>query len=258
MMKDLASFSRGEQGLDMDQVTSEFKNRLGLDLDDFIEVLGGEIAFAVDGPLLPVPSWKLILEVYDPARFQFTVEQAVAELNQHLLENGHDPIEITEETVGGRTYYSFPVQGIKGIEVHYTYVEGYLVAAPSRALIDRAIRYRQSGYTITESSRFKSLLPVDGHNNFSALVFQDLTSLIGEAAQLFGQGRLTPEQQQEIDALTADTSPTLGYAYAEDRRIIAAAQSENDVVSALVQRMLGLEDPMGFAKILSEMPFSGM
>lgn len=255
MMKDLASFARSgdsDRAIDMEEVTSEFKNRLGLDLDDFIEVLGGELAFAVDGPLLPVPSWKLILEVYDPARFQFTVEQAIAEVNQHLLENGKEPIEITEEVVGGRTYYSFPVEMVT---VYYTYVEGYLIAAPSRALIDRAIRYRESGYTITESSRFRSLLPVDGQNNFSAIVFQDLTSLVGEAAQQLGQGLLTPEQQQEIEDLTADSKPTLGYAYAEDRRIIAAAQSDNDVVSTLVQRMLGLENPMGFASVLSELPF---
>ena len=168
-----------------------------------------------------------------------------------MAEEGIDPIEITEEEVGGRTYYSFPVEAF---EVHYTYVEGYLIAGPSRALLDRAIRYRQSGYTITESSRFRSLLPADGQNNFSAIVFQDLTSMLGEAAQQFGQGIVTPEQQAAIKELAADAKPTLGYAYAEERRIIAAAHSDNDMVSALVQRMLGLENPMGFASILSELP----
>ena len=44
--------------------------------------LGGEFAFALDGPVLPKPSWKLVVEVYDPARLQATLEWAVGRLNR--------------------------------------------------------------------------------------------------------------------------------------------------------------------------------
>ncbi|HEX9732174.1 MAG TPA: FecR domain-containing protein [Thermoanaerobaculia bacterium] len=251
MLEDAMSFSGAAE---TDQVFREFREVFGLELDDFVDVLGGELAFAVDGPLLPTPSWKLILEVYDPARFQWILEQGLVEANLRLAEAGYPPLELTAEEVGGRTYYKLP---IKAVEVHYTYVEGYLLAAPSRALLDRAIRYRDSGYTITESSRFASLLPVDGRNNFSALVYQDLSGVLQEAAEFFGES-LTPEQRAALGEFTAQAQPTLGYAYAEERRIVGAAMSETDVMSALVQRMLGLENPLGFASILGELPLGDL
>ena len=40
----------------------------GLDIrKDFAAPLGGEFAFAIDGPILPTPSWKMIFEVNDAA-----------------------------------------------------------------------------------------------------------------------------------------------------------------------------------------------
>src|SRR6185436_6462169 len=39
----------------------------GLDIRrDFAAPLGGEFAFAIDGPILPTPSWKMVFEVNDP------------------------------------------------------------------------------------------------------------------------------------------------------------------------------------------------
>jgi len=44
-----------------------FEEQYGIDLrEDLAATLGGEATFAVDGPMLPIPSWKLILEVYEP------------------------------------------------------------------------------------------------------------------------------------------------------------------------------------------------
>src|SRR6202012_1054116 len=37
--------------------------------------LGGEFLFAVDGPVLPTPSWKAVIEVRDSARFEATLER---------------------------------------------------------------------------------------------------------------------------------------------------------------------------------------
>jgi hypothetical protein len=34
--------------------------------NDIAAPLGGEYAFAIDGPILPVPSWKLVFQVNDP------------------------------------------------------------------------------------------------------------------------------------------------------------------------------------------------
>src|SRR6478609_1719899 len=53
----------------------------GLDIrNDIAAPLGGEFAFAIDGPILPTPSWKMVLEVYDQAKLQNTFERAVAKI----------------------------------------------------------------------------------------------------------------------------------------------------------------------------------
>ena len=39
-------------------------------LYDIFSWRGGEYAFAIDGPILPTPSWKLVFEVNDPAHLQ--------------------------------------------------------------------------------------------------------------------------------------------------------------------------------------------
>ena len=48
------------------------------------EPLGGDITFAIDGPLLPLPSWKLMAEVYSPDRMQWGIDQMVHALNNPI------------------------------------------------------------------------------------------------------------------------------------------------------------------------------
>ncbi len=43
--------------------------------DDLAASLGGEFSLSLDGPPFPVPSWKLVAEVYDPARLQATLAE---------------------------------------------------------------------------------------------------------------------------------------------------------------------------------------
>lgn len=261
LFDDLLSFvPEGEEG--PQNALEELEARFGIDLrEDFMAVLGGEVAFAIDGPIFPDPSWKLIFELYDPARFQFIVEQAVAEANVHLTSEGMAPIELTAETAGGRTFYDVTLplpeeMRMGSYSFTYTFVDGYGVMAPNRALLDRAIRSREAGFTITQSSRFRELLPVDNHNNFSALVYQDLSGLMGEVAERLGEGELTPEQRQTIDELQTESKPTLGYAYGETDRITLAAASDQNLTTSLLRTMLGVENPLGFGQILEQ--FEGL
>lgn len=242
MLDDLEGFL-DHGGQDLQDGLGRLEERYGLDLRaDLAAVLGGELAFAIDGPLLPEPAWKLILEVYDSARFQWTLEQAVAELNRHLIEDGEDPLELTDEEIGGRTFYALAT---KPMTVSYTFVAGYLVAAPNRALLDRAIRYHDSGYSVARAPRFTTLLPNDGRNNFSALVYQDLGQVMQAVAERLGQGELNSEQQQTLTELQTDKRASLGYAYAEDERIIVAATSEGDLLTSILMHLAGIKNPAG-------------
>ena len=65
----------------------QFQRETGLDIrNDFAAPLGGEFAFAIDGPVLPTPSWKMVFEVYDPAHLQQTFERVVDLMNQRPKE----------------------------------------------------------------------------------------------------------------------------------------------------------------------------
>ena len=200
---------------------ANFEAQAGISvLDDLAGPLGGEVAFAVDGPILPVPGWKFAIEVYDRARLEHTVETLVARANSaHQGAN----LNLTQAQVGGRTYYSLQSpQSVIG--VHYTFVDGYLVAAASPALLGQAISQRSTGYTLTRSTGFKALLGRDGYSNFSAILYQNFAAVVGPlAGKLSATGALTPDQQKAIDTLKANAAPTLIYAYGQPDRIEVAS-----------------------------------
>ncbi len=221
----------------------------GIDVrDDLFGAMGGELTLAIDGPLFPTPAWKMVMEVYDPARLQFAIEQTVAEANQAIQIGGEPTLELTRHGSGDRAVYSLVSSAM---EAHYTFVEGYVVIAPSRPLVDRALRFHASGYSIVDSPKFSRLMPDDGRNNFSALVYQDLSSFIQTVAENLADGALTEEQQGTLDAVKSNTEPTLGFAYGDPDRITLAASSQGDMLSTMVMRMLGVKDPISWEALLA-------
>ena len=70
---------------------ARLESKLDLSLrEDLAATLGGEFAVALDGPLLPTPAWKLVVEVYDPARLQASFELLVSRANDEARARG-DP-----------------------------------------------------------------------------------------------------------------------------------------------------------------------
>ncbi len=193
--------------------------------DDVAAALGGEMAFAIDGPLLPTPSWKLVLEVNDSAKMQQTLERIVVETNKEAAKRKQKSLVWTRSDEGGRAFYALK-SGDIGVELNYVYADGYLVAAPSRALVQLALQYRDSGTNLLSSSRFRSTLPADGNANFSALIYHDLAPVVKPLAdQAQKLGNLSAEQKQ-MAANLGDNEPTLLYAYATGERLTIAANTD--------------------------------
>ncbi|HVR99519.1 MAG TPA: FecR domain-containing protein [Thermoanaerobaculia bacterium] len=217
----------------------------GFDLrNDLAAALGGEFAFGVDGPLVPSPSWKLVAEVYDPARLQRTFEQAAAKLSAELREQGKPAIEVREERRGGRTWYSLVGTDPK-IEIHYLFEDGYIVAAPSRALLERTLQQRSSGTTLAGHARLRDLLGEDGQVNVSALLYQNLAPVLESAERLLppgvrGEGHGGPD----VRSLILGHGPMVGYAYAEQDRILFGSSSESPLGLNL-QNLAGLGGILG-------------
>ena len=189
-------------------------------LDDLAGPLGGEVAFALDGPLLPVPSWKFAIEVYDPVRLEHSIETLVAKANSVQQKVN---LTLTQSQVGGRTYYALQ-SGQSPFEVDYTFVDGYLVAAANQSLLTQAISQRATGYSLARSAGFKALVAPDRFNNFSAILYQNLAGVLTPLADgLRATGALSGDQQKSIDALKAYSAPSLVYAYGEPDRIEVAS-----------------------------------
>jgi len=215
---------------------------------DLAHSLGGEVAVSLDGPLMPVPSWKLVVEVYDPPRLQSVFARLVANANQQFAKNGGHNIHMAQETVDGRTYYTIDSPALGPLAAaHYTFADGYMIAAPSRALVKRALDLKTAGTSITRSEKFLALTPRDHYANFSAVLYQNLgTSLAPLAGMLSGMAGThhgQPGQPSPADRL-GNLKPTLIAAYGAPDRITVA--SGGDVLGARLEALL-TGDPSGWA-----------
>jgi len=244
LVDDLLGFIETVQP-DVRRQMQEIETQQGFSIrDDFAAPLGGEFAFAIDGPLLPTPSWKVIFEVYDQAKLQGTFERAVEKLNEFSVMFGKGRLSLEGTPAGDRTYYA--IRSDAGLEVHYTYANGYLVAAPSRALLEQSISNRDAGSTLVRSSRFRTALPQDGNTNFSAIFYHDLAALIGPIAERMKN----TAEGQKLALIDPNAPPTLAYAYAQGDRITVAANTEGGAFGLSPASLLGMPNSFEMQHIL--------
>lgn len=199
------------------QLESELKINLHQDL---VDTLGGEITFALDGPILPTPSWKIVAEVYNSSRLQATINQLVTDANQRVPQ-GKYGLALDQGQVNGLTYYTLrSLDPGKPFEINYTFSDGFMILAPSRALVMQALTIHQSGNSLARSSEFRAMLPQDEHADVSAVLYQNIASVVGPAMQ-----QLTPAQLQSLQQLAAETKPSVVCAYGENNGIRVASTS---------------------------------
>jgi hypothetical protein len=205
---------------------AELESNLGVSVrDDISAPLGGEVTFAIDGPLLPVPSWKVIVEVYDRDTLEATILKLVDSFNRQAgADKGR--LQLSQRQLGSQTYCTLHNDKHPDFELDYAFVDSYLILGPSQSLLARAIQNRQAGYTLTRSQGFQAQLPTDGYTNFSAILYHNIASALTPLTeQLKTLGNLTPDEQKELDALKANAAPGLIYAYGEPDRIVVASST---------------------------------
>jgi hypothetical protein len=205
-------------------------------LQSVASTLGGEMTVAIDGPLLPTPSWKIAIEVNDPKAFSTAVEQALTNQPQ---------VHLASHSANGREVYTL-TSPRTSYEIDYTFVDGYLLAAPNEALLTTAIQERSAQTTLSRSAAFRALLPKDGHVNFSALLYYNAGVQLGPVFdQMKNSGIMTPAQQKSLGTLAANREPGLIYAYGEPDRITVASRS--GFFGLGLDTLIGLNARGGFA-----------
>lgn len=187
-------------------------------IDDLAAPLGSEMTFAQDGPMLPVPSWKVAVEVNAPQRLQASIERLLEGLKN--VPNAK-PVKLTAETVNGQVFYSI-TSDASPIDVHYAYVDSYLVAAANRTLLTQAIQNRQTGFTLPRSDRFRAQLPYAATPNFSGVFYHDMGRMLGPAVDALKNSTTVTGIDKEAMLALKDTAPGLIAAYGEPDRIVLA------------------------------------
>jgi hypothetical protein len=199
------------------QGESELKIQFHRDLAD---TLGGEVTFALDGPILPTPSWKIVAEVKDPGRLQSTIRQLVTDVNDHV-KGEHPGLALDQETANGLIFYTIRhLDATKPFEATYTFTDGYMILGPSRAPVMNAIAIHQNGNSLAHSADFRALLPQDEQPDVSAVLYQNLAPVIQPIAQ-----QLSPSQLQSLQQIAAETKPSVVCAYGESNAIRVASSS---------------------------------
>lgn len=222
MFDELLSIIQGNQQATESFLNYQNENRVDI-RRDLVATLGNELLIAVDGPVLPTPAWKVVIEVNDAARLQNTIEWAITRANQEAAAaQRHGPV-LSSETSGGHTVYS-----LKGtempFEIYYSYWAGYMIIAPNQNLILEAIQNHDTGNSLMRSAAFRSQLPDDGNDYASGFIYQNL-------------GMLTK---------STNTLPSLVALYGQPDRIVVTSKA---VLGMNVGSVAGLTEMFQFAKL---------
>ncbi len=221
---------------------AEFEREHAIDIRrDLAAPIGGEFAIALDGPVVPVPSWKLIVESYDSEALDSAIGWAVSEIDATATRTGSPGLTREPRKVGGRDYGVIVSRGSGQPLAWYTFSDGYLVAGPSQAIVDRALMTRASGVSLPRSTQFTSLLPRDRQVGFSAAVYRNLSPAAGPLADLLSG--LGAEKKALLTQAVGDGA-SLTVAYGEPDRIIVAGSTEGGFFGQ------GLGSVLGFSGLL--------
>jgi len=187
--------------------------------DDIAANLGGDFLVSLDGPVLPTPSWKAVIEVRDPEQLESTLERLAQSVNL-AQEKGAHTIAIQSSEVGAQRFYSIRDVTLGSVVAQYTFADGYLIVAPNRALLIEALQTHTNGDSLARSASFKAVLPKDDNENYSAVAYQNLGPIV---TPLLSQ--VSGETADAIRQLAADAKPTAICAWGRDSRIEAASDS---------------------------------
>lgn len=229
---------------------SDLESQVGINLvDDLAAPLGNDATFAIDGPVFPIPAWKIAIEVYDSARFQRTLSTLVDRFNQQSS-GSSGKLQVSSEQVDSRAFYSLRTDKMPNLAAYYTFADGYLLMGSSEANLVQAIQNRESGRTLVNSSTFRSQLPQDSYTNFSAILYTNIGRSLGPLAdQLKALGALNSTQQQSVSALLANTAPGLICVYGEPDRIVAA--TKNSFLGFNLATLAGIEQGKPLLPLIS-------
>jgi hypothetical protein len=165
-------------------IANDLNTMLGTTSAELASAFSGEVTVALDGPLLPAPSWKVIAEVDNPERLRATIAKLVESYNAAPSERT-GILTLSQTETDGRAYYRLHSDKLPW-EAHWTFEGEYWIAAASHELLVRSLQNRETGYTLAKSAGFRAQLPHDASADFSAVVWHNLGPTVGPLYNLLG------------------------------------------------------------------------
>jgi hypothetical protein len=233
-------FSIMTQDPDGLQELQSIQQRLQVDLRrDIAEPFGNEFLMALDGPVLPSPSWKIVAEVRDAPRVENTINWLVTNANREMeLAGLARRLTLSSETVEGRTYHSIRASTDNRELIHYTFWMGYMLVSPSRPLLFDTIKNYDSGNTLARSGKLRQFMPAENQDHYSALMYQNIQQALA------GSPALQDLVGNVVDEFITKGLPAVVCVYGEPDRILASARGSFGVNLA---GMLGLQGVLAAA-----------
>jgi hypothetical protein len=205
----------GESGFD------EANSKLGINIrEDLIANLGGDFLVALDGPVLPTPSWKAVIEINNGSQFETTLERLVQAINAQEQGPKAHKVAIEPSDASGQHFYAVRDVTAGAVVANYTFADGYMIIAPTRALLMDALKTHENGTSLGRSAAFRALLPKDENENYSAVAYQNLSPVLSPLLQQF-----SGESADALRKLAADSRPTVLCAFGQESRIEVASDS---------------------------------
>jgi len=164
----------------------------------------------------------MIVEVNNPGALELLIEKSIEHSNQDAERSNAPVLTLEQQQIGGRTFYTIHMRG-PGLaaECDYTFGDGYMLLAPSRALLLAALDTHSGGSSLARSASFRSLLPSDDQANFSGMLYQNLSPILKPLAS-----QVTSHQFAVLQQLAADSKPSVICAYGETDRIEVATNGK--------------------------------
>jgi hypothetical protein len=210
-----------EDGSAKGKELSEVEAKLQISVrDDLAANFGGDFLVSLDGPVLPTPSWKAVIEVHDSQRLEQTLERLTQAIREQVHGRNAHTIVIEPNDIGAQRFYSVRDVTSGTTLAQYTFADGFMIVAPTRALLIEALHTHASGDSLSHSAAFKALLPKDENENYSAIAYQNLSPVLAPLLSQF-----SGSTADALRKLAADSRPTAICAWGKDSRIEVASDS---------------------------------
>ncbi len=192
----------------------QMEQSLDIDLKrDLLSKLSGEVAYEIEVPREEggMPIWRVALRVNDVDGLQETLGK--------LMKTTH--VEATRYEDSGFPLHRLDVpNGPRSVEIHYGFVDGYLLVAPSRTALTQSIKMHRSGQSLAKSAKFRDSVPAGHSTDASGFTYQNTASFL---APLMKQ--LAPDVAAGFPQFASSMSPSISWFYGDATSIRQASNS---------------------------------